>query len=86
MQIEVLNVQNVPQSLNGYPVTMATPHENGYVTVMMTRTGHVQPYVVATYWPDLGSTWMWGTYEDSPERAMDHYLAISKRNAGRAPH
>jgi hypothetical protein len=81
--METINVQNVPKALNGFPVTMATPHENGYVTVLVTRKDDPMPYVVATYWRDLGNSWSWGHYAATPEEAMTDYLEASERNAER---
>jgi hypothetical protein len=81
--METINVQNVPKSLNGFPVTMATPHENGHVTVLVTRKDDPMPYVVATHWAGLGNSWSWGHYSDTPEQAMNDYLETSKRNAAR---
>jgi hypothetical protein len=81
--VETINVQNVPKALNGYPVAMATPHENGFVTVLVIRQNAPMPYVVATWWPNLKTTWMWGHYNSSPETAMDEFLTVSQFNEKR---
>lgn len=53
---------NVPAELNGYPVVRKTESAN-VVTVMVERANTPGlPFVVATWWPELGNTWSWGHY------------------------
>ena len=53
---------NVPTELNGYPVVRSAESAN-VVTVMVERANIPElPFVVATWWPELGNTWSWGNY------------------------
>jgi hypothetical protein len=54
-----------PSKLNHCPVIQSRMHARCF-TVMMEGEGQ---YIVATWWPDLGSTWSWGHY--SPFTAND---------------
>lgn len=51
-------IMDTPKTLNGFPVVRVEQHKN-VSTVMVGKPGE---YVVATWWPDLKSTWMWGHY------------------------
>jgi hypothetical protein len=72
-----------PKTLNGYPVIRAEVHTN-VVTVMMDAPGQ---YVVATWWPELGTAWMWGHYfrgpKDEFQAAMLAFNTIAIRNEKR---
>lgn len=73
----------VPTTLNGFPVKMVRLHLNGYATVMVEREGSIDPYVVATWWPELKDTWSWGHYERNLDEANDKFDLISARNCNR---
>lgn len=51
-------IMDTPKELNGFPVVRVEQHKN-CSTVMIGKPGE---YVVATWWPDLKTTWMWGHY------------------------
>lgn len=68
-------------TLNGYPVVRSTLHLNGYSTVMVKR-GETD-YVVATWYPALGSTWSWGHYDMDYIDAGKVYEETAKRNEQR---
>lgn len=70
-----------PKTLNGYPVTGATVHKN-CVTVLIDKAD-VPEYVVATWWPELGSTWQWGRYHNSRAAAVRDFADISTRREAR---
>lgn len=71
-----------PKSLNGYPVVRQRPHPN-CATVMMKRDAG--DYVIATWWPDLGDSWMWGHYlPDTTSLELDtEFRDVADRNATR---
>jgi len=48
---------NIPTELNSYPVIQSDTHAK-CATVMMQKP-HGE-YVVATWWPELKTTWQWG--------------------------
>lgn len=63
----------IPQTLNGYPVKAFTIHPQGdRALVLVCRPQAFQPWVAATWWPELGETWQWGHYFDSWEEADAH--------------
>lgn len=71
-----------PNTLNGYPVILATRHPS-CVTVVVDRKSDyptLQRYVVATWWPDLGTTWSWGHYVDTTEEALLTCREVENRN------
>lgn len=72
-----------PAMLNGHEVVMTMAHKNCW-TVCVKR-GH-EDYVVATWWPALGSEWMWGHYhvgEGAWDQARETFNDVTKRNADR---
>lgn len=79
---KVLEV-NVPTMLNGCQVQESKAHLNGYVTVLVNRSTLHNPYVVATWWPELGNSWSWGHYEDSMLDADKTFREVSRRNEQR---
>ncbi len=73
---------NIPKVLNGYEVIQSAKHTN-CATVMMTGDEKV---VVATWWPELKSTWSWGHYfhgERMVSEAVVSFAEVSQRNARR---
>lgn len=69
-----------PAELNGYPVVKAERHANCW-TVMVNQDG--QGFAVATWWPELGTSWMWGHYSKFRRDADRDWLEVSQRNAKR---
>jgi len=51
-------IMDTPKELNGYPVIRVEQHTD-CATVMVDKPGE---YVVATWWPELKTCWMWGHY------------------------
>jgi hypothetical protein len=76
---EVLDT--VPRTLNGYPVLHRQAHKNGYWTVLLQTNEN--SYVVATWWPELGTTWQWGHYSNDYAEAMDDFAEVQHRNRKR---
>jgi hypothetical protein len=76
----------VPKVLNGYPVVLSTAHRTR-ATVMVDRARDFpdrQRYAVATWWPELGSTWWQGHYDnDTWREAHETFSEVEQRNAGR---
>lgn len=72
----------VPKKLNGLPVLASCAGGTGYHTVMMERPGF-QPFVVATWWPDLETSWSWGHYCDTREEADGIFAQVATLNARR---
>ena len=76
-------IMDTPKTLNGYPVIRVEQHKN-CATVMVDKPGE---YVVATWWPELGSSWSWGHYFPGPadacDEAMHDFNRTATRNAGR---
>ena len=88
-----------PATLNGYPVIKSEVHDNGYVTIMVAKPaglgdGPGQKYsefVVATWWPDLGTGWSWGHYfstygktdDEARNKADADFNETAQRNKGR---
>lgn len=73
---------NIPDRLNGYPVIAYYHHavEQGYVTVLMDACqADRREWIVATWWPELGTRWQWGHYYDNLPDAD----AFFKANAAR---
>lgn len=69
--------------LNGYTVVERKAHEN-CVTVMVLRKDDSEvPYVVATWWPDLGKTWSWGHYCHNIKEADTAFAEAAVRNERR---
>lgn len=71
-----------PTKLNGYPVVKANIHPS-CVTVMVHRADDPIPFVVATWWPDLKTQWMWGHYASDADEAASAFEGASSRNATR---
>lgn len=72
----------VPATLNGHPVVAKEEHAN-CSTVMVLRDDNSVPYVVATWWPSLGTSWSWGHYCDDRVEADRAFRAAASRNAAR---
>lgn len=72
-----------PEKLNGYPVIASSIHSNGYVTVMVERKGDYMPFVVATWYPELKSSWLWGHYSDNRADADKDFQEAQTRNTNR---
>lgn len=76
----------IPDMLNGYPVVAYIEHD-ACATIIVDRskdTGFTD-YAVATWWPELGSTWAWGhydlaTYDDATKTMRE----VAQRNARRS--
>lgn len=76
----------LPQVLNGYPVVRTERHAN-CVTVMVRKDDE---FVVATWWPELKTTWMWGHYfrflgdeATAKNKAAAEFNDVAERNARR---
>lgn len=71
-----------PSTLNGYPVERFIPHDN--CASVMVRRGP-NDFVLATWWPDLGETWMWGHYLPGASRIEREaeWIELQDRNATR---
>ena len=64
----------VPKTLNFYPVIRSRPMVFGGHRVMVYRENHpVHPFVVARWWPDLGSCWQSGHYFFTEKEALEEY-------------
>lgn len=85
-------MNTLPASLNGYPVTAIQRHQN-CCTVMCIRDPENAPdhrsLVVATWWPSLGDSWVWGHYindtdsADAQAAAEGTFHEVAERNARR---
>lgn len=74
----------VPAKLNGYPVIRSKVHANCATVVVQRETSiHENPLVVCTWWPKLGSTWMWGHYGYNDETVKIKFNQICASNEGR---
>lgn len=71
-----------PEKLNGYPVIQSEVFAQ-CITVMMLRDDPRQPFVVATWWPELKTTWSWGHYSSSRKQADRDFFDVSRRNLRR---
>lgn len=68
-------------TLNGYQVKSIIQHANCATVVVERDEGD---YVVATWWPELGSGWSWGHYGLRDADAVDAVLReVTARNARR---
>lgn len=74
-QTETIRQNEMPTTLNGYPVKAFTISRNAdRALVLVHREGNFMPWVAASWWPELGDSWMWGNYFKSYEEA-DAYRA-----------
>lgn len=71
-----------PLTLNGHPVVAHVVHPNGYFTVMVHQGG--KAYCVATWWPDLKTSWCWGHYHHDYNEAFEDFYETSINNQGRS--
>lgn len=62
-------VNRAPAALNGCPVLAVFPRRDGCAVVLVKRPESFRPFVVASYWPDLGDSWSWGNYLASAQEA-----------------
>lgn len=75
-----------PKRLNGYPVERYEQHPNCF-TVQVRKPD--REIVIATWWPELKTTWMWGHYihwgsdEQNAARAEQIWSEVTARNEGR---
>jgi len=62
---------DIPATLNGYPVkTFSLSRDADRALVLVHRENHaMHQWVAASWWPELGDSWMWGNYFDSYEGA-----------------
>lgn len=58
----------MPATLNGYPVKATARLRERALVIVHRGTAH-DPWVVASWWPELGDAWMWGHYCTSWEEA-----------------
>lgn len=80
-------IMDTPKTLNGFPVVRVEQHKN--VATVMVDKGY--EFVVATWWPDLKTTWMWGHYhlvrngdvEAARQEARADFNETATRNADR---
>lgn len=75
--------KSVGFTLNGAPVIQAELHENGITTVMVKRRDEHCPFVVATWWPGLGTQWSWGHYCQDLVEAREMFQQVAERNVMR---
>lgn len=77
----VCGESDVPERLNGFRVISHQIHAV-CVTVAIERWDHV---VIATWWPDLGNTWMWGHYLHGKTggQQQHEFCLVAARNARR---
>ena len=71
-----------PVTLNGYPVIEYDVHAN-CATIMVERCDNAIKYVVATWWPSLGTSWSWGHYCATIGEARAAFTDANKRNRNR---
>lgn len=71
-----------PKVLNGYPVYHREDHRNGYFTIMVQKGE--DEFVVATWWSDLKTQWMWGHYSFSHADAVEDFKEAAARNSKRS--
>lgn len=79
---EVMDAEGIPKVLNGNEVIRFVKHDSGYSTIMVRRDGYM-PYVIATWWPELKSSWMWGHYENNIKDAYAVFEHVCDRNSSR---
>ena len=71
-----------PARLNGYGVNKSQVHKN-CVTVAVYRPDEPElPFVVATWWPELGNSWSWGHYVSRADM-LTTFRNVAARNANR---
>lgn len=76
-------IHAVPTQLNGYQIIEIRYHQN-CATVMVYRPDEERaPYVVATWWPELGTTWSWGHYCTTEAEADETFAEVRAKNARR---
>jgi hypothetical protein len=74
----------LPARLNGAQVVRAESHGNGYATITVELANNpVTPFVVATWWPELGTSWQWGHYCRNAREAAETFASVAARNTGR---
>lgn len=76
-----------PATLNGLPVLSFVVHKN-CATVALVRgadTDPAQTTIIATWWPDLGTSWSWGHYlrGNMSKAARGCFDEVSARNENR---
>lgn len=79
-----ITLADVPTHLNGYPVIMSTVSRRA-VTVLVDRStsdDHIK-FVVATWWPELGTSWSWGYYFSDRKEADRAFVEVLRRNEQR---
>lgn len=71
-----IKTTEIPATLNGARViawTIAADRSRALVIVEREQAFH--PIVAASWWPELGGTWMWGHYYDTLTEAEDYRRA-----------
>lgn len=81
---EVMDAEGIPKVLNGYEVIRFVKHDNDYASIMVYRPKNYMPYVIATWWPELKSGWMWGHYENESTAAYAVFEQVCDRNSKRS--
>ena len=76
----VIDLEDMPRRLNGYAVH-AFNRRADRVLVICHRPDHpLHPWVGATWWPELGTTWMWGHYFATEAEAEEWRTAENDRH------
>lgn len=65
---------DIPHSLNGWPVKAFSIDPQGQTALVLVHreTNRLNPWVAATWWPELETSWQWGNYFASYERAEEY--------------
>ena len=69
-----------PETLNGYAVIASAPRRGilqGSLGVICHRPGHHPPYIVGTWSPDCGDSWVWGHYYSGLIEAVGHFAHMT---------
>lgn len=83
---QITSAAQIPQTLNGYPVKALSISNTGDMAlVLVYRDNCFQPWVAATWWPELGDRWEWGHYFDSYQEADDFRASWIRRYAAERP-
>ena len=72
-----MDATDLPETLNGYPVLDIAPRQSkpGMFAIVVERPHRLHPFVVATWWSDLGDRWEWGTYCATYAEAVTEFEA-----------
>jgi hypothetical protein len=77
------NTMTAPTELNGHPVVKSKVHKTCVTIMAHNKRDLYEEFIVATWWPSLGSSWMWGHYFKDKVAALADFTNTADRNAKR---